>query len=107
MDFFQLTEAQRRAMDADGFLVIPQAIDPETVARVTEAGDRLMEPFMDDPESVYLQRRDGIVQEAAFDPLVSNSSTISRVVQLLSPNIHLHTASLIYKKPQPPDTTDP
>ena len=102
MDFFQLTEAQRRDFDADGFLIIPQAIDAETVAHLAEAGDRLMKSFMDDPQSVYLQRRDGIVQEEAFDSLVSNSTTVSRVVQLLSPNIHLHTTSLIYKKPQPP-----
>ena len=107
MDFFQLTEAQRRGIDADGFLIIPEAIDAETVARLTEAGDRLMESFMDDPKSVYLQRREGIVQEETFDLLVSSSATVSRVVQLLSPNIHLHTTSLIYKKPQPPDTTPP
>ncbi len=107
MDFFQLTEAQRRDFDADGFLIIPQAIDAETVSRLTEAGDRLMASFIADPESVYLQRRDGVVQDAAFDPLVSNSTTVSRVVQLLSPNIHLHTTSLIYKKPQPPETTPP
>ena len=107
MDFFQLTEAQRRDFDADGFLIIPQALDAETVTHLTEAGDRLMKSFMDDPKSVYLQRRDGIVQEEAFDSLVSNSTTVSRVVQLLSPNIHLHTTSLIYKKPQPPDTTPP
>ena len=107
MDFFQLTETQRRDFDADGFLIIPQAIDAETITRLTEAGDRLMKSFMDDPKSIYSQRRDGIVQEAAFDSLISNSTTIARVVQLLSPNIHLHTASLIYKKPQSPDTTPP
>ena len=107
MDFFEVTEEQRRDFDADGFLIIPQAIDAETVTRLTEAGDRLMKSFMDDPNSVYLQRRDGIVQEEAFDSLISNSTTVSRVVQLLSPNIHLHTASLIYKKPQPSDTTPP
>ena len=56
MDFFQLTEAQRRDFDADGFLIIPQAIDAETVTRLTEAGDRLMASFIADPESVYLQR---------------------------------------------------
>ena len=59
MDFFQLTEAQRRDFDADGFLIIPQALDAETVTHLTEAGDRLMKSFMDDPKSVYLQRRDG------------------------------------------------
>ena len=107
MDFFQLTEEERRDFDADGFLIIPQAIDAKTVTRLTEAGDQLMKSFMDDPKSVYSQRRDGIVQEEAFDSLISTSTTISRVVQLLSPNIHLHTASLIYKKPQPPDTTPP
>ena len=105
MDFFQLTEAQRRGMDTDGFLVIPQAIDAETVAGMTEAADRIMASFTDDPKRGYLQLREGIVQEEAFDPLISNPATVSRVVQLLSPNIHLHTASLLYKKPQPPDTT--
>ena len=73
MDFFRLTEVQRRDFDADGFLIIPQAIDAETVIRMTEAGDRLMKSFMNDPNSVYSQRREGIVQEEAFDSLISNS----------------------------------
>ena len=107
MDFVRLIDAQRRDFDADGFLIVPQTIDAKTVDRLIEAGDRLMESFMNDPESVYLQLRKGIVQEEAFDPLVSNSATVSRLVQLLSPNIHLHSASLIYKKPQHPDTTSP
>ena len=100
MDFFQLTEEERRAFDADGFLIIPQAIDAKNVARLTEAGDRLMQSFIDDPKSVYLQRRDGIVQEEAFDPLISTSTTVSRVVQLLSPNIHLpHNFTNLQKAP--------
>ena len=107
MDFHQLTEAQRRDMDADGFLVIPQAVDAGTVARITEAADRLMASFMDDPERFYLQLREGVVQEEAFDPLLSNPAAVGRVVQLLSPNIHLHTASILYKKPRPAGTTPP
>ena len=107
MDFFQLTEAQRRDFDSDGFLVIPQAVDAGTVARITEAADRLMASFMDDPKRFYLQLREGVVQEEAFDPLVSNPAAVARVVQLLSPNIHLHTASILYKKPRPAGTTPP
>ena len=34
--------------------------------------------------------------------MISQSSTVPLVVQLLSPNIHLHTSSLIYKKPRDP-----
>ena len=107
MDFHQLTEAQRRDFDSDGFLVVPQAVDAGTVARITEAADRLMASFTDDPKRFYLQLREGVVQEEAFDPLISNPAAVGRVVQLLSPNIHLHTASILYKKPRPAGTTPP
>ena len=107
MQFVQLTHAQRRAFEADGFLIVPQAIDAATVASLTDASDRLMQSFLDDPAAVQMQLRRGVVQEEAFDQLVSNSATVPLVVQLLSPNIHLHSASVIYKKPQDPHTTEP
>ena len=107
MQFVPLTHAQRRAFAADGFLMVPQALNAATVAGLTTASDRLMQSFLDDPAEVQMQLRRGIVQEAAFDQLVSNAATVPLVVQLLSPNIHLHSASLIYKKPQDPHTTAP
>jgi ectoine hydroxylase-related dioxygenase (phytanoyl-CoA dioxygenase family) len=107
MDFVQLTHAQRRTFDADGFLAVPQAIKAETVTRLTRACDRLAEAFISDPAETQIQLRRGIVQEEAFDALVANAATVSLVVQLLSPNIHLHSASLIYKKPQDPHATPP
>lgn len=107
MQFVQLTDAQRRAFAADGFLIIPQAIDAATVACLTRAGDRLLQSFLDDPAEIQMQLRQGVVEEEAFDQLVSNSATVPLVVQLLSPNIQLHSASLIYKKPQDPHTTAP
>ena len=54
-------------------------------------------------DQYYVQLRQGIVQEPAFHPLLAHSTTIPLVVQLLSPNIHLHTTAIIYKWPQ--DTT--
>ncbi len=107
MQFIPLTHAQRRAFEADGFLMVPQAIDAATVACLTRAGDRLLQSFLDDPAEIQMQLRQGVVEEEAFDQLVSNSATVPLVVQLLSPNIQLHSASLIYKKPQDPHTTAP
>ena len=107
MDFVPLSAAQRRAMDTDGFLVVPQALDAGEVSLLTEASDRLMAGFLDDPDPVYLQLRQGVVQDPALNPLVAHAKTVPLVVQLLSPNIHLHSASIIYKKPQDPATTAP
>ena len=106
MDFVQLADSQRSAFDADGFVVIPQAIDAERVARLTAASDRLMESFANDPEQVQMQLRKGILQEEELRLLVPHA-TVSLVVQLLTPNINLHSASLIYKKPEDPNTTSP
>ncbi len=39
MQFVQLTHAQRHAFEADGFLIVPQAIDAATVASLTRASD--------------------------------------------------------------------
>ena len=107
MDFTKLTPAQRQAFDADGFLVVREALDRPTIDRLTATGDRLMEDFFADPEQFYCQVRRGIIQQPALAAMISHSSTVPLVVQLLSPNIHLHTSSLIYKKPQDPATTAP
>ena len=100
MDFVPLSAAQRRAIDSDGFLVVPQVLDADAVSLLTAASDRLMGPFLDDPEQVYLQLRQGLVQEPDLDLLVAHPKTVPLVVQLLSPNIHLHSTSIIYKKPR-------
>ena len=100
MDFVPLSAAQRRAIDSDGFLVVPQALDADAVALLTAASARLMGAFLGDPEQVYLQLRQGLVQEPDLDLLVAHPKTVPLVVQLLSPNIHLHSTSIIYKKPR-------
>jgi len=107
MDFVLLTEAQRHDFNTDGFLIVPQALDAKTIVQLIKAGDRLMESFINDPTSPQCQLRRGIIQEQAFDPLVANPVTVPLIVQLLTPNIHLHSASLIYKKPQDAATTAP
>ena len=108
MDFVRLTPEQRLAMDQDGFLVVRAALDQETVARATDAVDRLAHSFLnkpvvlDRPEYNQLDLRPGLVREEALFELVANSSTVPLVVQLMGPNIHLHSTAIICKRPENP-----
>lgn len=109
MDFVQLKPEQQRSFAEDGFLVVPNALPAGTVERLVEAGDRLAEsllnkpPLRGRPEYNHLDLRPGLLREKALFDLVANNSTVPLVVQLLSPNIHLHSTTLIYKRPESPD----
>jgi hypothetical protein len=109
MDFVRLEAGQRRSFEEDGFLVVPDALNAETVARLVEACDRLARPLLEKPtlrgrpEYNHLDLRPGLLNEGALFELVTNGSTVPLVVQLLSPNIHLHSTTLIYKRPESPD----
>ena len=72
MNFLRLTTEQRRAMDEDGFLVVPGALDREMVSRANEAVDRLAHAFLnkpvvvDRPEYNQLDLRPGLLREEAL-----------------------------------------
>ena len=109
MDFVQLTTGQRRSFEEDGFLVVPGALSAEYVARLVEACDRLADPLLRKPklfgrpEFNHLDLRPGLLREEALFALVAHAPAVPLVVQLLSPNIHLHSTTLIYKRPEEPD----
>ena len=109
MDFVPLKPEQREAFDRDGFLVVRNALDSKAVERLTAAGDLRAKAFLEKPqirdkaEYNHLDLRPGLIQDPAFFALVSHPATVSLVVQLLSPNIHLHSTALIYKRPEDPD----
>jgi len=106
MDFVPLTPEQRQSFDEDGFLVVRGALDRADVARLVEACDRLANVFLNKPEVLnrpeynHLDLRPGLLREKALFELVTHSSTVPLVVQLLSPNIHLHSTALICKRPE-------
>ena len=45
MNFTPLTPAQKKSFEDDGFLLIPNALDAETLEQVTAACDRFAQPF--------------------------------------------------------------
>jgi ectoine hydroxylase-related dioxygenase (phytanoyl-CoA dioxygenase family) len=109
LDFTHLKPEQRQSFDQDGFLIVRNALDAKTVDRLTDECDRLAESFLRKPEVLtrpeynHLDLRPGLLREKALFALVCNSSTVPLIVQLLSPNIHLHSTALIYKRPVSPD----
>ena len=109
MDFVRLEPEQRQAFDTDGFLVVRGALDPGTVGNLIEEGDRLAAAFLNKPEvlgrPVYnlLDLRPGLLKYKSMFSLVAQPSIVPLVVQLLGPNIHLHSTALIYKRPEDRD----
>jgi hypothetical protein len=109
MEFTPLTAEQRRRFEEDGFLVVKNALDPDTVARLCEAGDRLCATDRTrdryrTADGQYDGFRNCIALDDAFLPLLTNPKTVPLLVQLLGPNIHLITSHLIHKLPNPADT---
>ena len=109
MEFVQLTEEQQQSFAEDGYLVVRSALDRETVERLLAEADKLAAPFLNKPELAgkpeynHLDLRRGLLKEKALLSLVANSTTVPLVVQLLSPNIHLHPTTVIYIRPEAPD----
>ena len=109
MDFVRLSPEQLRSFDDDGFLVVRKVLNQAHTDTLIEAGDRLAEAFlkkpvvMDRPEFNHIDLRPGLLEEPALLDLVGFAPMVSLPVQLLSPNIHLHSTALIYKRPENPD----
>lgn len=109
MKFVKLTPEQRTSFEEDGFLVVRKALEPEMVKRLHEAGDRIAHAFLnkapvyDRTEYNHLDQRPGLLVEPAMVELVSSSPVVPLLVQLMGPNIQLHSTSLTYKRPENPD----
>ncbi|HYI12316.1 MAG TPA: phytanoyl-CoA dioxygenase family protein [Thermoanaerobaculia bacterium] len=107
MEFVRLTAEQRKSFDEDGFLVVRKVLDAGTVQRATAAGDMLAQAFLnkpelrDRPEYNHLDLRPAVATEKPLLDLISHPTGVSYVMQLLGPNIHLHSTALIYKRPSP------
>jgi len=103
-------DAQRSAaFERDGFLVVPSALPPEMVARVTEAVDRLYEEGVS-KEGLsarnHWQMRNCIGADPVFLELLDYPTILPLVVKLLNWDIHLLTSHAIVRPPNPPGTDE-
>lgn len=109
MDFTPLQIEQIESFKEDGFLVIRNALSNEQIKDITDACDRQAYSFLNKgkihnrPWYNDLDMRPGLLQEEALFDLVTQSTTVPLIVQLLTPNIHLHSTALTYKRPENPD----
>jgi len=108
MDWVSLTAEQRDFFDANGYLIVRNALDEDTVARLIDVGDRLIAS----DQTMYRQkngeRYDGFRNVIALDdallPLLTCSRTVPLVAQLMGPRLQLHTSHLIWKAADPEGT---
>lgn len=105
IEFVPITTEQQKQFDQKGFLIIRQAIGEEIIAKLTAAGDRLIDS---DLITNRQQREDGrydgfrncVTLDDSFIPLITHPAILPLVVQLLGANLHLMTSHLIYKSPE-------
>jgi ectoine hydroxylase-related dioxygenase (phytanoyl-CoA dioxygenase family) len=100
MDFVELSLTQRQHFDEHGYMIVPQALDAQTVARLIEVGDRFMAQA-GPVDNHYANRYIDLLYDSALTQLTTCSTTVPLVLQLLSPEIRLTRANIIYKYPQP------
>lgn len=109
MDFTPLQKDHINSFEEDGFLVVRNALNKEQLKDVRDTCDKLAHNFLNKGEILNkpwyndLDMRPGILKEEALLDLVTHPTTVPLVVQLLSPNIHLHSTALTYKRPENPE----
>jgi ectoine hydroxylase-related dioxygenase (phytanoyl-CoA dioxygenase family) len=111
MDFVTITPEQKQQFDEQGFLIVRNVLDSETISNIIEASDRLIASDIEENRQV---RNDGLYDgfrncvslDDVFFPLITHASTFSLVTQLLSPHISLLTSHLIYRYPDPEGSPD-
>ena len=107
--FTPLVDEQRQQFHDDGYLIIRNVLDNDTIDRLIKVGDRLIataERFnryqVDD--GLYDGFRNCITMDDAFIPLLTQPTILPLVIQLLGSNLQLSTSHLIYRYPDPPGT---
>lgn len=108
LTYTPLPESDIRHFDENGYLIVRNALDADTVARLVEACDRLIASDLrtnrqTSAEGRYDGFRNAITLDDAFAALIDHERILPSVVQLLGANLHVMTSHLIVKQPDPPD----
>ena len=109
LEYTPVPEEDIRTFDENGFLIVRNVLDGETVSTLIEASDRLI---ASDHQVGRQSRADGrydgfrnsVTLDDAYIPLMTHPLILPLVVHLLGSNLQLMTSHLIYKQPDPPGT---
>lgn len=102
-----LTQEQRDSFAENGYIIIPDALSPAMLGRLTDAVDRLYEEGLraqGHNARGYWEMRNCIGQDPAFLELLDWPATVPLVPQLLNWNIQMNTSHIIVRPPSPPET---
>jgi ectoine hydroxylase len=108
MRFVPLSEEQSQAIEKNGFLVIPGALDPSTLDRVTSAVDAIYERGLREEglnRAGAYERRNCVGLDDAFIDLLDWPTTVPLVPQILTWDIQLDTSHIIVRPPSPEGTS--
>ena len=111
LDWHPLSDDDIRHFDDNGYLIVRNVLDSDTIGELIEASDRLMasdrrENRQQNFEGLYDSFRNSVSIDDAFIPLLTQKTILPVVVQLLGAHLQLMTSHLIYKHPDPPGTPD-
>ena len=111
MEFVKITPKQKHQFDEEGYLIVRNALDSETVDSLIAAGDRLIasDAVQNRQRShggIYDGFRNCVAMDDAFLKLMTYPPTFSLVTQLLGANLSLLTTHLIYRHPDPAGSPD-
>lgn len=104
-----LTESQRADFERDGFLMVRGALNPDTLARVLDAVDRIYaEGVARDglSERHHWQMRNCLLADPVLMDLLDCPTVFPLVAGILGWDIHLLTSHLIVRPPNPPGTSE-
>ena len=110
LDWHSLSDEEIRYFDDNGYLIVRNVLDPDTIEELIEASDRLMasdrlENRQHNSNNLYDSFRNCVSIDDAFIPLLTQKTILPIVVQLLGAHLQLMTSHLIYKHPDPPEYT--
>ena len=103
MKFTRISEDQRKFFDQNGYLVVPEALDADMLAHVTDACDQVVERKYLETGKRRASLNNVLPENEVFLELLKWETTLPLVVQLLSFNLRLAKSHIIYKYPDGPN----
>ncbi len=104
-----LDPAEIEFFDRNGYLIVRNALAPDTITEIVDVADRLLSS--DDQmhrqtmkSGRYDSFRNCVSKHPVFQQLIDHPVILPTVVQLLGADLHMVTSHLIYKDPEPTGT---